>query len=302
VSVVVGDYLRWPVAAYFCYCIWWCMYKTPKRRYRTVYNVDTFIARQAEVWPVVKPLINFKPNKTSDRVPGMPVPAQLPMFAESLSPEEWIAWARIPVTNGVPDKEALRGALTRQLGPKWEGMKGLKDYHRALIAGFALKGAQKRKEADDLLGAVATCWDAKGGLRLTPEVKQRVMKVLNDDGMMKPALDVAAKHAYRTTALLGILRWARDQGGVLAPAQFLWLRGEDRALWYPLNNLGRRSYHAEAAGAHAHFMAEQAASRALPMARVDNAIPIITEYLANTNPTIPQLEGGPRDTARLKMG
>ena len=79
--------------------------------------------------------------------------------------------------------------------------------------------------------------------------------------------------------MLGVLRWARAQGGVLAPAQFLWLRAEDRALWYPLNNLGRRAFHSEGAGAMAHFMAEEAAKKPLPIPRVDTAIVTLNTYL-----------------------
>ena len=82
-------------------------------------------------------------------------------------------------------------------------------------------------------------------------------------------------------------------GGVLAPAAFLWLRGEERALWYPLNNQGRRSYHAEAAGAMAHFMAELAAKKPLPIPRVETALITINQYLANNQVQVP-----PRQTAK----
>jgi intracellular multiplication protein IcmP len=81
-------------------------------------------------------------------------------------------------------------------------------------------------------------------------------------------------------------------GGVLAPAQFLWLRAEDRNLWYPLNNLGRRSFHAEGAGAMAHYLAEQAADKPLPIPRIDTAIVTLNQYLAANAVSIPPREGG----------
>ena len=92
---------------------------------------------------------------------------------------------------------------------------------------------------------------------------------------------IAAEHAYRTTAILGVLKWARTMGGVLASAQFLWLRATDRGLWYPLNNLGRRSFHVEGSGAMAHFMAEQNAKKPLPIPRVDTAITAINQFLSD---------------------
>ncbi len=92
--------------------------------------------------------------------------------------------------------------------------------------------------------------------------------------------------------MVGALRYARFQGGVLAPAQFLWLRAVDRALWYPLNNLGRRSFHTEGAGAMAHFMAEQNAKKPLVVPRIDTAIITLNQYLARPDALpIPDREG-----------
>lgn len=302
VSVVLGDIMKWPVALLLSYYLYWMLMITPKRKFQNKFNLEGLLKIQAKCWPIISPIVNFSPLNATQRVPGSPVPAELPPFAESLSPEEWVAWCRMPVRDGVPDKEDVRAAMTRQLGPKWEGLKGLREHHKALIAAFALRGAQKRTESDTLLGEIATCWDIKTGLRLTPPVQAKIDSVLRNKEMMVEALKAAGKHAYRTTALLGLLRWARDQGGVLAPASFLWLRAEDRGLWYPLNNLGRRSYHAEATGAMAHYMAENIAGRALAIPRVDTAIPALIDYLADNQIKIPSLADAPvKDNAKLKM-
>ena len=65
----------------------------------------------------------------------------------------------------------------------------------------------------------------------------------------------------------------------MAPASFLWLRGQDRALWYPLNNLGRKSYHAEAVGALVHYTNELIAGQKIPMPRFDDVIRGIEAFL-----------------------
>ena len=104
---------------------------------------------------------------------------------------------------------------------------------------------------------------------------------------------VAAQHAFVTPAMLRCLQVARDQGGVLAPAQFLWLRGVDRSMWYALNNLGRGAVHTEAAGAIGHFRAERAAGKPIPNPQVDTAIDGLSYYLKeNFITTFPAKEYG----------
>src|SRR5262249_47783627 len=152
------------------------------------------------------------------------------------------------------------------------GLSCLTPAQRCLMAAFALKGAQKRKDGDALLGRIALCWNHKNDFTPTAELMSEVDKILADDKLGDPAAKVAARYAYRTTALIGTLKWARERGGVCAPASFIWLRAHDRALWYPLNNLGRRTYHAEAAGAMAHYMAEKQAGKPLPVPRLETAV------------------------------
>ena len=292
VSSVIGSYIRWPIMVIITAMGSWYYYKTPERKFNNKFSLEGLIEKQAINWPVIKPIVNFNPTKSSARVPGSAVPEKLPLFAEALSPEEWIAFNRIPLTNGLPDKEAVRRSLKLQLGNEWRGIAGIPIHCRALLAAFALKGAQKRVESDELLGRLAENWTAEKGFRLPSNIVSEVASILADPEIGVPALQVADRYAYRTTAILGVLRWARERGGVLAPAQFLWLRGEDRALWYPLNNLGRRSYHAEAAGAMAHYMAELAVGKPLMVPRIETAVITFTQYVANAKPIIPPLASG----------
>jgi intracellular multiplication protein IcmP len=150
---------------------------------------------------------------------------------------------------------------------------------QGLLAAFAAKGAQKREESDELLGRLALAWSPDGGFRMDSKLAADVAKILRDPDMGGRIKAISDQYAWRTTAMLGVLRWARANGGVLAPAQFVWVRAQDRALWYPLNNLGRRSFHSEGAGAMAHFMAEEAAKKPLPIPRVDTAIVTLNTYL-----------------------
>lgn len=293
-------YIRWPIAAAFAAIGIYVVYYSPRNKFRTKHNLESFIKMQAKMWPVISPIVDFNPIKSSARAPGDVVPDKLPMFAEPLSPEEWISYHRIQLTNGVVDREATRRALILQLGPRWAGIENQAPYFRALYAAFALKGAQKREESDEFLGQIALCWSAKTGFNMTPEVAAEVKKILSDPKFTDKANEIAAQHAYRTTAMCGVLRWARSMGGVLAPGQFVWLRGQDRNLWYALNNLGRRSFHSEGMGAMAHFLAEQAAKKPLPIPRVDTAVVTINQFLAD--PEKRSIPIPPREGDKPKSG
>lgn len=277
----LGYYVHWPLAVIFLGLGIYATFFSPRGKFKTRHTLESFIKVQARMWPVISPIVDFKPSSLSARVPGSLVPERLPAFAEALSPEEWIAWHRIPVINGIPDREAARRAFIQQLGPRWNGIEGQPTYIRALYATFALKGVQRREESDELLGRLSTCWTIGKGFKMTPEINAEIEKLVRNPAVGGEADKMAVQHAYRTTAMLGVLKWSRWMGGVLASAQFLWLRGADRALWYPLNNLGRRSFHVEGSGALAHFMAEGNAKKPLSIPRIDTAIVALNQFLAD---------------------
>jgi len=287
-------YYRWAIIPILGVIGFWVLLFSPRNRFMTKHTLESLIATQAKMWPIISPIVKFNPSKTG-RVLGDMVPDKLPLFAEALSPEEWVSWNRIPVVNGIPDRDAARRSFIKQLGPRWSGAGSLPVHMRALLAAFALKGAQKREASDDFLGRLALSWSPTNGFRPEASLISEIDKILHDPETGGRIIPIADAHAFRTTALLGALRWARANGGVLAPAQFLWVRGEDRALWYPLNNLGRRSFHSEGAGAMAHFMSEEAAKKPLPIPRVDTAIVTLNTYLHDPDKRpipIPPREGG----------
>lgn len=290
ISRFTGSYIRWIVLAVCAYFAYYALFKSPKNDFKTRHNLESLIRTQAKMWPVISPIVNFNPSKHSARSPGSTLPDKIPLFSEPLSPEEWLSYHRISITNNIPDREQVRGALLRQLGPRWQGFDGLPPYILALLAAFALKGVQKREESDELLGRLAMCWSKEKGFQPSGEVMAEVRKILKDPQIGGKAAAVAQKYAYRTTAVMGVLKWARYMGGVLASAHFLWMRGVDRELWYALNNLGRRSFHTEGAGAIAHYMAEEHAQKALPIPRLETAIVTINQYLAANQPKIPPRE------------
>lgn len=251
-----------------------------KHPFKRRFSLEKMIGEHARAFSVTKPVVQFNPLTANARFHGAPVPDKLPLFAEALTPDEWVSYYNIPVNDGVIDDDAARRAFAQQLGGRWKGVNNLPPFAQALFAAFALKAAGKRIESDELLGRIAECWNPQKGLLLTSALKKEIRTIIKDPKQGRVLEKVAAQHAFIIPALLRCLQNARDQGGVLAPAQFLWLRGINRHYWYGLNNLGRGSVHTEAAGAIAHYRAEKSAGKPIPNPLVDPAIEGIKNYLA----------------------
>ena len=271
----------------------WCMFLGPNTQYRKKLGLEGLIARQAHNFPMIRPFVKFNPSTQPPRPPGSPVPAELPLFAEALGPEEWIAYHSIPIPDGRLDEDAVIAAFNKQLIGRWKGPQALKPYQQILLAAFCLKAARKRKDADDMLGRLAACWSFSDGMRVNRDgsLLREARKVLRDKDLAGKTLAKCNRHAFVTTAMLRALQTAREEGGVLAPASFVWLRAHDRTLWYPLNNMGRQSFHMEALGAMAHYRAEKMTQRPIPMPKLKDALDTIKEYMSSMRARpVPQLD------------
>ena len=77
---------------------------------------------------------------------------------------------------------------------------------------------------------------------------------------------------------MALLYRARRKG-VLANAQFLWLRPMDRPLWYALCQCGGRTAMMEGAAAWAHYMMEEQAGHTLDSPHVASAVSSLRDAL-----------------------
>ncbi len=261
----------------------WAYIAGPGTQFRRNLGLDGLIKTQAKTFPYINPFTKFNPSNQPPRPPGAPVPAELPLFAEALGPEEWLSYNQIPDIDGKIDENATYRALASQLGPRWQGVQKLQPYKKILLAAFCLKAARKRVDSDNLLGRIAMCWEFEGGLNLKkdPSLIKDANKILANRDLSGKTLAKVNQHAFETPALLRGLATAREEGGVLAPSQFVWLRAHNRKLWYPLNNLGRQSYHMEAIGAISHFKAERMTQRPIPKPKVEGAVSNMSKYMSS---------------------
>jgi intracellular multiplication protein IcmP len=271
----------------------WSVTSGPGTQFRRKFNIDGLLGAQANNFPIIAPLIKFNPAKQPPRPPGAPVPASLPPFAEALGPEEWLAYNQIPIPDGDIDENAAYMAFAKQLGGRWKGALNLPVHKQILLAAFCLKASRSRDEADVMLGELANCWSHDNGFQLRKNRKllPRARKILKDKDKAGSMLAKTNQHAFQNCAMIRALATAREEGGVLAPSQFLWLRAYDRALWYPLNNLGRQAFHMEALGAMSHYRAEKLTGRPIPKPKLNDAIESISEYMNSPQARpIPQLD------------
>jgi len=255
------------------------IFRGPGTQYRRRMNLEQLMMEQAKSFPAIAPFISFDPRKLPSRAPGQPVPEQLPLFSEALSPEEWLAYNQIRWANGQLDYNAAWRALEKQLGRRWTGPDNLPLHAQGIYAACALKLVRKRKDCEALLNMLAESWDGQKGFRPSAKLKAKIKAVIKNPKFGGALQKFADQHAFEATAMLRCLQRAREEGGVLAPAEFLWLRGHDRNLWYPLNNLGRKSYCAEASGALVHFTNELIAGQKIPTPRFEEVIRGLEAYM-----------------------
>ena len=62
VTPLTGHYLRYPTVIILGVMAYFTMFRAPRSSYKKAYSLDRLIAAQAKVWPVISPIIKFKPG------------------------------------------------------------------------------------------------------------------------------------------------------------------------------------------------------------------------------------------------
>jgi len=282
-SSVVNAWFRWAAAPLLAWLGLRAWLRAVETRYRRVLSLDRLMLEQSREWRAIIPATVENPAEdTTGR------------WAPSLQPHEWAARAMgvadpaaLPPPEELPE-DVLRAAFAAQLRAPWRGAARLDPVPRALFAAMAMRGHARKEDvaaADEILSFLAVLWGRRGvrdgmdkALRASPRFLAYVDDVVASRAGQQ-AEHVAARHAYVETALVAVLDWARKQAGVLASSEWLWLKPEDRGLWYVTNDVGRSTAHPEAAGVFAHYRAEVQAGRAIHRPQVDEAWRGLCEWL-----------------------
>lgn len=267
----VGHYLRYPFGAVLMGMAVWVYTKSTALKFRRTHSMKTLREQEQMNWPQIMP-ITSKDLIAEDVRLGPWAMALTPMeFAKQynlLKKDEFaqrvVSNMEVPLTGTVKKGEARR-IFTLQLGAYWNGFDALNPHTKALAAIFIAKINRDRDGAMKLLKILSES-AAKGKLDTT-----LVPALLNKHRNTELVQEIVQKHAYVMTVMASLLVGARDDG-VLASADFLWLKPVDRRLWYVLNTIGRQTAFVEVGGIFAHWQVENALGKKCLMPMVEEAV------------------------------
>lgn len=189
------------------------------------------------------------------------------------------------------DIETAEEIFAEQLRVPWQGFGPLRPSHKALIAVMALFRDYQIDKGNDLLADLGTLYEF--GAK-TPGIMDK--SITNEEGLLNRIEGVlkskagqnlkafADKHAWVETAFPTMLHYARKDRGVLPTAAFLWLKSEDRNLWYILNSVGSDAVMVESAGAMSHHRAESQIGTPLRKPNVYQAARALVEDYLDVTP------------------
>ena len=243
-------------------------------RYKNIYSLETLRGKESENWPYINTVVgkNLLKNHLDEGV-----------FAMSLQPMDFAKKYKLLDIETVHGRQVATVNRVRayqtfvlQMGPAWNGnLQGFPPHILALFAAFASKAEHDTDSCNKLLRQIAA---SSGGNNPKLDFSGTYALLEKHLKSMRIAKAVGP-HAFLLPAMASLLELARDDG-VLAAAEFLWLKTVDRPLWYMLNSVGRRTAFPEVAGPFGHWVVEKRLRRPLQTPMVEEAINGLEEGIA----------------------
>jgi intracellular multiplication protein IcmP len=271
IASVIGNAIKYPVAVILGILAVTIYLSNPNIRYKKTYSMQSLVDAEQANWPQITPVAGMNLIET-DIDQGVWAMALTPMqFAKKyqllqeervISEDTFSGKPKITVT--VRRDEAYR-TFSMQLGRYFKSPERLNTHTRALFAVFAARINRDRDGATKLLLQISA--SAKTG-KLDFSGTDALLAKHKDNKLVAKTMQ---NHAFTVTVMATLLQIARADG-VLASADFLWLKPIDRTLWYTLNCVGRQVPFAEVAGIFAHWLAERKIGRKLSVPMVEEAV------------------------------
>lgn len=266
----VGRYTRYPVMAILLLFAAFLYWRDVPLKFRKTYSMKSLSSQEQTNWSAIMPVVKEDLVKT-DINTGPWAMALLPMeFAKKynlLRKDDAVIDKMMPgmeMTAGLRRGEAKR-IFTLQLGAYWEGFDRCQPHVWALAAMFLARINRDRNGATLIIDTLNRTF-AEG--KLDCSVSKPFLRKYENCAIAKEACQA---HAYVLTVMASLLVEARKDG-VVASADFLWLKIIDRRLWYMLNCVGRQTPYSEVGGPFAHWLAEKAMKRKSRVPMIDEAI------------------------------
>ena len=270
---VIGGWTRWISTPILIGLAALTYFKFDNHKFTNIYTMKTLSEAEKNNWPEIMPVLSIDLVK-QDIEEGPWAMAKTPLnFCKEnnlISPtvvDQRNVWKL--------DRGTAHRLLTIQIGPLWTSVFDLPIHMKALVVIFIARAERERDIARKFLGQIAR--SAGGGKLDFSGVEEQLKKFSNS----KILRWLPPRHAYVYTMMASLLDISRSDG-VLATAEFLWLKPVDRRLWYVLNTVGRQTAVVEVAGAHAHWLTEKKLGRALRTPMVDEAVNALEASMLDT--------------------
>lgn len=272
VATEVGRYLRYPLGVIFILLAIRVHRNSAATRFCATFNMQSLLKQELKNWPYANVVAGLNLVKQDIQKGPWAMALTAMQFSKKyklLDVERKHLGAtglsREVGYEAKVNKYRAHKVFVRQLGELWQSFDALTLQRRALCAIFAAKAMGDRDAADKLLRQIAN--SAKDP-DLNFSGADAVLNKYKDDKIIQAIVN---RHAFEYGVMAAMLELARSDG-VLASAEFLWLKPRDRVLWYVLNSVGRQTVFPEVAGIFAHFYAEKTIGYKLVSPMVEEAV------------------------------
>lgn len=273
VSREVGSYLRYPIIVTLVILAIVTYFSHINLQFKKFYTMGALAEAERKNWPQISPVIKLDLIKEDiDKGPWAMAlsPMQFAKKYQLLHEEKIISSMTMAAKKHNQrivsiKREAAHHIFVMQCGEYWQGVRYLKPATKALFAIFSARANRDREGALKLLLQIA---ESTTNGRLDFSGVDALLAKHQNHKLVQRTMQ---SHAYVLTVMASMLELARKDG-VLATADFLWLKPTDRLLWFMLNSVGRQTSFAEVSGPFAHWNVERAMGRPLMVPMVEEAV------------------------------
>ncbi len=251
-------------------------------RFKNTYTMQRLIDEEQVNWPQISPITKLNLiEEDIDRGPwAMAINPKQYCYDNFLLREDPrdLSQGKVMTRDG-RTMSINRGEATRlftiQLGPYWRGPNALPAHTRAIFAALAARVNHDTEAAAKLFTQIAK--STKSGELNFSGADALLDKYINTRYVQQ----IIHEHAFVLTVMASMLNKSREEG-VMATADFLWLKPVDRALWLMLSNTGRQTSFIEVAGPRAHWITEREIGRKLYVPMVEEAVNALEQTINST--------------------
>lgn len=277
IGTAIAKYSRWVITPALVYLAYFVYSKSASEQLKRNMSIDQLADSEAKIWPQIKPLTALKLSKV-DQDTGP--------WASAMTPRQLARKKELILEDGSLDRDKAAIAFASQLDVPLTKLSKMNVQRKAAFALFAARISEDEESYKKMIRILAESTAA--GKTDFSCIKDTLRKF--GKGQNEKIAKIVAAHAYELTMLTSLLQVARGSG-ILNDTDFLgWMKPQDRALWYAMNQNGRRVAWAEGAGVKAHWLAEVILNRRIDDPMIDSAVDALEESLKETKDIDPNAQ------------